>query len=130
MDEATDIETRKPSKDVVVLLNQLDSADPDSEDVDKDDANENWGHMQFTGGGLTICSALVDWEVVGNTSMAFKLIAVAARMCKVARALCAVKGQSPRAYLADEYFDLLLMQLQRCWEGAQVSISTLHCFSC
>ena len=56
--------------------------DPDSADVDEDNSNENWGHMQFTGGGLTICSALVDWEVVGNTSMAFKLITAAARTCK------------------------------------------------
>ena len=130
MDEATDIETREPSKDVVALLDRLDSADPDSEDVDEDNANENWGHAQFTGGDLTIRSALVDWEAVGNTSTAFKLIAAAARTCKVARALCAAKGQSPRAYLADEYFDLLLVQLQRCWEGAQVSISTLHRFNC
>ena len=112
------------------LLDRLDSADPDSEDVDEDNANENWGHAQFTGGGLTIRSALVDWEAVGNTSTAFKLIAVAARTCKVARALCAAKGQSPRVYLANKYFDLLLKQLQRCWEGAQVSISTLHHFSC
>ena len=128
MDKVTDIETRKPSKDVVVLLDRLDSVDPNSKDVDEDNTNENWGHVQFTG-GLTICSALVDWEAVGNTSTAFKLIAVAARTCKVARALCAVKGQSPRAYLADKYFNLLLVQLQHCWEGAQVSISTLHCFS-
>lgn len=130
MDEATDIETREPSKDIVALLDRVDSADPDSEDVDEDNSNENWGHAQFTGGGLTIRSALMDWEAVGNTSTAFKLIAAAARTCKVARALCAARGQSPRAYLADNYFELLLEQLQHCWEGAQVSILTLHCFIC
>lgn len=130
MDKATNIKTCEPSRHVVSLLDRVDSADPDSVDVDEDNTNENWGHMQLTGGGLTICSALVDWEAVGNTSTAFKLIVARARTCKVARALCAVRGCSPMAYLADDYFELLLEQLQCCWEGAQVSSLILYCFIC
>ncbi|KAH9020370.1 hypothetical protein EDB84DRAFT_1565734 [Lactarius hengduanensis] len=101
MHDATDCETRKPSNSVTALLDRLDSADPDAPDVDDDDSNENWGHAQFTAGSLTIRSALVDWESVGSTSTAFKLIAA--------------------TYLADNYLELLFEQLQRCWKDAQSS---------
>ncbi|KAH9163396.1 hypothetical protein EDB89DRAFT_2078867 [Lactarius sanguifluus] len=121
MHNATDCETRKPSNDVAALLDQLDSADPDAPDVDNDDSNENWGHVQFTVGGLTIWSALVDWESVGSTSTAFKLIAATVRTCKVARVLCTARGQSSTTYLADNYLELLFEQLQRCWKDTQSS---------
>ncbi|KAN0139984.1 hypothetical protein V8E53_001880 [Lactarius tabidus] len=62
MDEVTDIESHKLSNDIAVLLDRINTADPDLPDIDKDDSNENWGHAQFTAGGLTIQSTLVDWE--------------------------------------------------------------------
>jgi hypothetical protein len=130
MDRATNIKAREPSGDVMALLDRLKSDDPDSPDVDEDNSNENWGHASFTAGGLTIRSALVDWEAVGSTSTAFKLIAAAVRVCKVARALCAARGRSPTAYLADNYLELLLEQLQSCWEGAQVSTSQISYSVC
>jgi hypothetical protein len=130
MQDATGIEAREPSNDVAALLDQLDRADPDSMDADADDSNESWGHAQFTAGGVTIRSALVDWEAVGGTSTAFKLIAAAVRTCKVARAMCATRGRSATAYLADNYLELLFEQIQRCWEGTQVSkLQHLH-FTC
>jgi hypothetical protein len=125
MDEVTDIESHKLSNDIAVLLDQINTADPNLPDIDKDDSNENWGHAQFTAGGLTIQSTLVDWEAVGSNSMAFKLIAATIRTCKVARAVCSVKGLAPKVFLADDYLELLLEQLQCCWDGVQVS---KHCF--
>lgn len=130
MQDATGIEAREPSVDVAMLLDRLEQADPDLMDTDADDSNESWGHTQFTAGGVTIRSALVDWEAVGGTSTAFKLIAAAVRTCKVARALCAVRGRSAKAYLADDYLGLLFEQIQLCWEGAQVSSSLISCFTC
>ena len=121
MDRATGLEAREPSEDVNVLLNRLNLADPDAPDVDEDDSNENWGHAQFTAGGLTIRSALVDWQAVGSTSTAFKLIAAAIRTCKVARALCAARGRTTTAYLADNYLEQLFEWLEYCWKDAQAS---------
>jgi hypothetical protein len=60
MHEATNFEAHEPTDDVIALLNRLDSADPDAPDIDNDDSNKNWGHAQFTAGGLTIQSSLVD----------------------------------------------------------------------
>jgi hypothetical protein len=126
MHEATTFEVREPSDDVVALLDRLNTADPDALGVDDDDSNENWGHAQFTAGSLSIRSALVDWEAVGSTSTAFKLIAAAIRTCKVARALCAARGRSAKAYLADNYLEQLFEHLQRCWKGAQVSVNRFY----
>ena len=132
MQEATNLKAHEPSNDVAALLNQLDAADPDAPDVSEDDANENWGHAQFTAGSLTIRSALVDWEVVGSTSTAFELIAAAIRTCKVARAVCVARGRPATAYLADTYLELLFEQLELCWKGAQVSINQFNspCRAC
>ena len=121
MDRVTGLEAREPSEDVNVLLNQLNLADPDAPDIDEDNSNENWGHMQFTAGGLTIQSALVDWQVVGSTSTTFKLIAAAIRTCKVARVLCAARGRITTAYLADNYLKQLFEWLEYCWKDAQAS---------
>jgi hypothetical protein len=128
MHEATNFEAHEPSDDVVALLNRLDSADPDAPDIDDDDSNENWGHAQFTAGGLTIWLSLVNWEAVGSTSTAFKLIAAAIRTSKVARALCAVRGRSATVYLADNYLELLFEQLECCWKGAQVSFNQFRSY--
>ncbi|KAH9043909.1 hypothetical protein EDB85DRAFT_1885415 [Lactarius pseudohatsudake] len=119
MHDATDCEMCKPSNAVAALLDQLDSADPDAPDVDDDNSNENWGHAQFTAGGLTIRSALVDWKSVGNISTVFKLITATVRTCKVARALCTTRGWSSTTYLADNYLKLLFEQLQHCWKDTQ-----------
>ncbi|KAH8978792.1 hypothetical protein EDB83DRAFT_2537454 [Lactarius deliciosus] len=116
-----DIIVSPSASNLIALLDRLDSADPDAPDVNNDDSNENWGHAQFTGGGLTIRSALMDWESVGSTSTAFKLIAATVRTCKVARALCTARGRSSTTYLADNYLELLFEQLQRCWKDAQSS---------
>jgi hypothetical protein len=90
-------------------------------DLDKNNSNENWGHAQFTAGDLTIRTVLVDWEAVGSSSTAFKLIVAAIRTCKVARAFCSAKGRSSMTFLADDFLELLLKQLQCCWDGIQVS---------
>ncbi|KAH9177465.1 hypothetical protein EDB89DRAFT_2064450 [Lactarius sanguifluus] len=124
MQKATNVEAHEPSNDVAVLLDRLEGADPDSMDDDDDNSNESWGHAQFTAGGLTIRSALVDWEAVGGLSTALKLIAAAVRTCKVARALCTARGRSATAYLADSYLGLLFERLQHCWEDAQSSCAS------
>lgn len=129
MHAASNTEARDPSNDVAALLNRVEQADPDAPDLDEDDSNESWGHAQFTAGGLTIRSALVDWEAVGSTPTAFKLIAATVRTCKVARAMCAARARSATAYLADNYLELLLEQLQRCWEQ-RVRLFFFFCSVC
>jgi hypothetical protein len=130
MHTATNFEAREASDDIVALLNQLNTADPDALDDEDDDSNKNWGHAQFTVGTLTIRLALVDWEAVGSTSTAFKLIAAAIRTCKVARAMCAARGRAATAYLADNYLEQLFEQLQCCWKGAQVRIIQFFHHAC
>ncbi|KAH9161581.1 hypothetical protein EDB89DRAFT_2080521 [Lactarius sanguifluus] len=49
-------------KDIIMHPSASNLIDPDALDVDDNDSNKNWGHAQFTAGGLTIRSALVDWE--------------------------------------------------------------------
>jgi hypothetical protein len=130
MHAATNFEVREASDDVVAPLNRLNTADLDALDDEDNDSNENWGHVQFTAGTLTIRSALVDWEAVGSTSTAFKLIAAAIRTCKVARAMCAERGWAATAYLADNYLEQLFEQLQCCWKGAQVRIIQFFHHAC
>src|SRR5262245_27516593 len=55
----------KPSRAVIAFLNQIDSADPNSQDISEDETNGNWGHHQFTSGDMQCAMVLTSWDKIG-----------------------------------------------------------------
>jgi hypothetical protein len=60
---------------------------------------------------MRIASVLIDWQAVGSTSVAFRLIAAAVKTCRVARHLCFKKLIDCSSFLSDNYLELLVEQL-------------------
>jgi hypothetical protein len=78
----------QPCSSTLALLTRIESADPTAPDIDEDDTNLGWGHVQFTVGGITLSTVIRSWENIGNVPTAFCLLAAAVKTCRVARHLC------------------------------------------
>jgi hypothetical protein len=103
----------EPSENVNALLERIQSTDPNF--VDEDNAGAQWGHYQFTGGGLTLSSSLTSWQDIGNVSTAFKLVAGALKTCQEARQMCEAGTTN---FISDVYLEKTLEHLEHCWVGA------------
>ena len=84
------------SNQVKTILECLESADPGSLDIEEDDANQNWGHDQFTAGGVSPLSLLISWQSIGNVPTTFKLVAATLKTCHEAWLMCANAGTMER----------------------------------
>lgn len=109
----------KPSQNVLMLLERLQSTDPTSLDIDEDNTLQSWGHYQYMAGGLTLLSSLTTWEDVGSVAIAFKLVTAALKMCREAWLICANAGMSTTGgFISDVYLEKTLDSLEKCWVGA------------
>ena len=109
----------EPSENVAILLECIQFADTNSLDIDKDDKGQNWGHYQFTAGGISLLSSLTTWQDVGSVATAFKLVAAALKTCQEVQLLCACTGKpTSGGYLSDIYLEQILNRLNDCWVSA------------
>ncbi|KAI0037448.1 hypothetical protein FA95DRAFT_1684881 [Auriscalpium vulgare] len=111
-----------PDDGVISLLNALESADPNDDDLDSDNDNEQWGHKQFNA-GFTY-SGIKSWDQVGTVATACRLIAAALRTCKVARHMCFVRDREAKDYLSDVYLEKLVDTISECWNKAHPTESS------
>ncbi|KAF8256365.1 hypothetical protein EI94DRAFT_1767769, partial [Lactarius quietus] len=110
---------------IATLLERVQFADPSSPDFDEDNLGQNWGHHQFTVGGLTLSSTLTTWQDIGSFATALKFMAAALKTCLQARETCANAGASTMAgFLSDVYLKKTLDHLKNCWVGAGGMILT------
>jgi hypothetical protein len=72
-----------------MLLDRIQFANPGSSGIDEDNQAQNWGHYQFTAGGISPSSVLTTWQDFGNVATAFKLVAAALKICQDTQAMCA-----------------------------------------
>ncbi|KAF8971845.1 hypothetical protein BDZ97DRAFT_1149417 [Flammula alnicola] len=95
-----------PSSTVLQFIERIESADPNTPDIDEHDTNIGWGHSQFTSGGLTCRSVLQTWSDIGNVKTAHRLLAASLKTCLVARHLCftnKILMSDLSSYLSDTY---------------------------
>ncbi|KAI9445707.1 hypothetical protein BJY52DRAFT_1194105 [Lactarius psammicola] len=113
------------SEKVMTLLKRIQSADPGSPDIDKDDVCQGWGHYQFTAGGLTLSSSLATWEDISSVTTALKLVAAALKTCQEVRLMCANAG-TPKtdSFISDVYLKKTIKCLENCWVGAGGTITS------
>ena len=78
----------EPTEDMLLFLDHIENADPNSPDLSKHDLNTSWGHYQFTAGGQMISMVLTLWKSVRNTLVAQQLLAAALKTSKVAWHVC------------------------------------------
>ena len=107
-----------PLNNIATFLNHIETADPNSHEIDKDDSNESWGHWQFTTGSLTTTNVIRDWASVGGVDMACKLLAVTIQMCKVAHHICFEQNITPGGFLSDVYLNNMVEWLYESWTVA------------
>ena len=81
-----------PSKQVTMLLNNVQYTDPSSPDISEDNQYQSWGHYQFTAGGISPSSSLTTWQDISNVTTALKLVAAALKTCQEAQLMCANAG--------------------------------------
>lgn len=105
--------TKDPPPATVRFIERIESANPHAPDIDEDDTNFGWGHLQFTAGGITLRSVFKTWSDVGNIPTAYRLLAASLKTCLVARHLCVTNKISVQSefsmttsssYLSDVYF--------------------------
>ena len=109
----------EPSNKVTTILGHLRFADINSPDIDKDNANQGWGHDQFTAGGISPSSSLTTWRDVGSVATAFELVAAAIKTCRDARLMCANTGTAATgSFISDTYLEQMLELLEKCWISA------------
>lgn len=113
-----DFGSSEPSEVATAFLDRISDADPNSATFDEDNTADQWGHLQYTAGSMTINTALQTWNCVGNTTMACKLIAAALKTCQVARLICHNKGIMAKSYLSDVYLERLVERLWELWKLA------------
>ncbi|KAF8871781.1 hypothetical protein BD779DRAFT_1477938 [Infundibulicybe gibba] len=113
-----DFEASQPSSDVMALLTRIENADPNSDEFSEDDSNGSWGHYQFTAGGLTCTSALLNWRSIGNTETACQLIAAALKTCKIARHVCFNRDIEVNSFLSNAYLENVIEKLWEVWTAA------------
>ena len=108
------------SPDVELLINQIESADPNTE-TNEDNLGVQWGHEQFKNWR----APLTSWAAIGYPGMARRLIAAMVKTAKVSRQLCQLKGEMPpNTCLADCYLQEAGELLWDLWVKANgVSLS-------
>ena len=112
------------------FIARIENADPTAPDISEDDHGSSWGHLQFTGGSMTVTSVLTTWGCVGNTETACRLIAAAIKTCKVARHICFEQNVTTSSYLSDAYLQNSIEVLWKLWNDAGgVCISASYKFS-
>jgi hypothetical protein len=117
MSKQSSFKQGEPSPNVTMLLEHIQFANPGSSGIDEDNQAQNWGHYQFTAGGISPSSALTTWQDFGNVATAFKLVAAALKICQDTRAMCA-DTEMPPDFLCDVFFNQILERLKKCWVGA------------
>ncbi|TEB19114.1 hypothetical protein FA13DRAFT_1719134 [Coprinellus micaceus] len=111
--QKSDLIQADPSADTLAYLKQLEDADPNMPDLSEDDDNEAWGHYQYRANGLTPALVLKDWTTIGNTTIAYRLLAASIRTSRVARYLVNVRKRKAQQYTSDAYIDIIVSKL---WE--------------
>jgi hypothetical protein len=123
MSKQSSFKQGEPSPNVTMLLERIQFANPGSSGIDEDNQAQNWGHYQFTAGGISPSSALTTWQDFGNVATAFKLVAAALKICQDARAMCA-DTEMPPDFLCDVFFNQILERLEKCWVGTGGAITS------
>ena len=119
MDTQWSVRQGELSENVTTLLECVQSVDPGSPDINKDELDQSWGHQQFTASGITPFLSLTSWKDIGNVEIAFKLIAAALKTCQEAQLLCANAGTPKTSgYISDVYLKQILTYIESCWAGA------------
>ena len=113
-----DFSNDTPSPNVITFLDRIESADPNSPDIQEDDTNANWGHQQFTASSLTCTTVLETWASVGTAAVALRLIASAIQTCKIARHICLKREIHADSYLSDAYLENMIERLWNLWKDA------------
>jgi hypothetical protein len=113
-----------PSADTLAYLKQLEDADPNMPDLSEDDDNEAWGHYQYRANGLTPALVLKDWTTIGNTTIAYRLLAASIRTSRVARYLVNVRKRKAQQYTSDAYIDIIVSKL---WEIVSPMVVSQPC---
>jgi hypothetical protein len=99
----------QPCSSTLVLLTQIESADPTAPYIDEDDTNLGWGHVQFKAGGITLSMVICSWENIGNVPTAFHLLAAAVKTCQVTQHLCFTNNIIvTTGFLSDSYLQNLV----------------------
>ena len=109
----------EPSLNVTMLLENVQSADPKSSDIDEDNQGQGWGHYQFMAGGISLSSVLTAWQDIGSVAIAFKLVAATLKTCQDAQAMCVnAETQKISGFISDVYLIQILNSLEKCWVNA------------
>ncbi|KAF9459807.1 hypothetical protein BDZ94DRAFT_1324514 [Collybia nuda] len=123
----------QPCSMTLALLNQIESADPTAPDINEDDTNLGWGHMQFTASGLTLSTVIRSWENIGNVATAYQLLAAAIKTCRVAQHLCFTNNiVATGGFLSDNYLQNLveilwdILKLKTSEQSDLPSVATPH----
>lgn len=107
-----------PSEDAMALLTRIETADPNSPEINEDDTNACWGHYQLSGGNMRLSTILTSWETIGNTEIACKLIAATIKTAKVARHLCFKRKIEATSFLADSFLNNLIEIIWTNWKAS------------
>ncbi|KAF8878950.1 hypothetical protein BD779DRAFT_1474568 [Infundibulicybe gibba] len=111
MAASPNFEQGQPSSEVLEFIARINDADPNTFDEEsEDETNANWGHYQFTAGGIN-CR-------IGNTETACRLIAAALKTCRIARHICIKRGIQSTNFLSDAYLQNTIEILWELWVGA------------
>ncbi|KAF8879369.1 hypothetical protein BD779DRAFT_1447003 [Infundibulicybe gibba] len=126
MAASPNFEQGQPSSEVLEFIARINDADPNTFDEEsEDETNANWGHYQFTAGGINCRSVLTTWSRIGNTETACCLIAAALKTCRIARHICIKRGIQSTNFLSDAYLQNTIEILWELWVGA----GGVHIFS-
>ncbi|TEB20526.1 hypothetical protein FA13DRAFT_1644519, partial [Coprinellus micaceus] len=120
--QKSDLIQADPSADTLAYLKQLEDAD--MPDLSEDDDNEAWGHYQYRANGLTPVLVLKDWTTIGNTTIAYRLLAASIRTSRVARYLVNVRKRKAQQYTSDAYIDIIVSKL---WEIVSPMVVSQPC---
>jgi hypothetical protein len=120
-----DFQSSPPSTNLNLFLTRIEKADPNDATIDEDNKGVGWGHYQFTAGLMTCASVMTSWEDIGNTNIAYKLIAAAVRTCKVARYVCTKLNITATSYISDMYLGQVIETLWDLWKLA----GAVSCFT-
>ena len=96
----------EPSPNALALLERLQSTDPNSPDINKDNTGLSWGHYQFTAGGLNLLSSLITWKDVGSVAIALNFVTAALKICQEARLICE-KTSMVGGFISDVFLEKL-----------------------
>lgn len=118
MAASPDFKSSEPSNEVAAFLKRIETADPNSSEIDEDNSNQSWGHWQFTAGNMTITTVMKDWAGVGSVHMACKLLAATIRTCKAARHICHERNITASSFLSDVYLNSMVVRLWESWKAA------------